>query len=347
MENHSAYYTFFDVNTEFRTNCPSVLEEYDKHFGYFKVTSRPDYIHVHNCITQRNKKYFVKSESKRYSASCTVEGCLHADNLLSLFNPVIHEVKDFFLLHGSSLCSMSGKHVIISAPSGFGKTTIAKELTKNGFLFLSDELAPLNLNTGLIHPYPRGMSVRMNGDKLISTIPADIIGKACNPAFAILLSLEKISDNNRYFEIALSRIDDNIISAFKQLKQTPTIELLHDRIFPVIRMLVQDDAELSYDIERLCKLFNVSIIYMQRGRTEPPDFNAEPRLEEVSQKDGIFELSNNLLNAHNSALIDESFSGSTPKMIFELAGLTQNVKYFTLTVGKLDKMAERIKKVAQ
>lgn len=302
-----------------------------------------DRIQLVNCsIKKINDLYSVKAKSKRYTLEYETKQPLNTDTYLSLFSPVLYEVKDYFLIHAGSLLSEQNKSLIISAPCGFGKTTNTRELCKKGFKLLSDELAPINLETGLIHPYPRGMGVLTEMTKKIEDIPRNTIGVKCYPSYIVFLTLEKKPEEQkeRFIEVALGRITDEIISAFKNIKGVKETYIVTDRLFPMIRIALEENAHVVTQIQEICQKNFVPILYTLKGKTRPPDFNANPKLTEISAKEGVFELSQHILNAHDSALLEEKFSGSRPKMIFELAGLIGKARFFTLTVGKLNQMTQ-------
>jgi len=347
MITSKTYYQFFDTSLCFTTNSEECEKNFQKVYGYFK--SQPNNPDINCSIEKFNSSYNIKAISKRYHLEYTINGQLHTDVYLSLFSPVLYEVKKYFLIHAGSLSTPDGRSLFISAPSGFGKTTTTRELCKQGFKLLSDELAPLDLEKGMIHPYPRGMGVLKGENKEIVEISKEIIGKTCPPAFVIFLSLEKdpISNEKRYMEIALGRIDDQIIKSFKELPDVKDITLIPGRMFPMLRLLLDEDAQIVAKIQEISQTHNTPIIYTLKGKTHPPDYNATPKLTEMSAKDGIFELSQNILNAHESALLEEVFKNSRPKMIFELAGLMNNVRFFTLTVGKLPEMINLIKNLCK
>jgi hypothetical protein len=340
-----SYYQFFDVNLSFLTNSKQYENTFQKVYGYFRIN--PVNAQIACSITKDSSLYHIKAISKRYKLDYKTDKPPETDTYLSLFSPVIYEVKGYFLIHAGSLSTHDNKSLIISAPCSFGKTTNTRELCKEGFKLLSDELAPLGLETGLIHPYPRGMGVLSKTKKDIVEIPKDIIGDISQPAFVVFLAPEKKlnKQNKRYLEIALGRITDNIINSFKKLDGVKNISTVNDRIFPILRLLLEEDAYITAGIEDICSKNGVPILYTQKGETCPPDYNAKPKLEEISPKEGVFELSQNILNATNSALLEEVFSGSRAKMIFELAGLMGNTRFFTLTIGKLEEMTNLIKKL--
>lgn len=66
---------------------------------------------------------------------------------------------DLFFIHAAAV-EFDGKAVIIAAPSGTGKSTTAWGLLHEGFRYLSDELAPVDLERMAVYPYPHALCLK-------------------------------------------------------------------------------------------------------------------------------------------------------------------------------------------
>ncbi|MFH0351486.1 MAG: hypothetical protein ACHBMF_06110 [Chromatiales bacterium] len=66
---------------------------------------------------------------------------------------------DLFFVH-AAVVERHGKAVILAAPSGTGKSTLTLALLHAGFRYLSDELAPLDLITLQVTPYPHALCLK-------------------------------------------------------------------------------------------------------------------------------------------------------------------------------------------
>lgn len=66
---------------------------------------------------------------------------------------------DLYFLHAAAL-ERDGKAHLLIAPSGVGKSTTAWALLHHGFGYLSDELAPIDLATGRVQPYPHALCLK-------------------------------------------------------------------------------------------------------------------------------------------------------------------------------------------
>ena len=65
----------------------------------------------------------------------------------------------FLLLHASSV-ERGGRVLIMTGASGSGKSTLSATLSQRGWRFLGDEFALIDPATGLVHPFPRPISLK-------------------------------------------------------------------------------------------------------------------------------------------------------------------------------------------
>jgi HprK-related kinase A len=65
----------------------------------------------------------------------------------------------FLLLHAASV-EKDGQAIILTGESGAGKSTLSALLGESGWRFMGDEFALLEPATGLLHPFPRPVSLK-------------------------------------------------------------------------------------------------------------------------------------------------------------------------------------------
>jgi HprK-related kinase A len=65
----------------------------------------------------------------------------------------------FLLLHAASV-ERDGRAMILTGESGAGKSTLSALLGESGWRFMGDEFALLEPETGLLHPFPRPVSLK-------------------------------------------------------------------------------------------------------------------------------------------------------------------------------------------
>jgi HprK-related kinase A len=67
--------------------------------------------------------------------------------------------KRFLLLHAASV-EREGRALILTGESGAGKSTLAALLGERGWRLMGDEFALLDCDSGLLHPFPRAISLK-------------------------------------------------------------------------------------------------------------------------------------------------------------------------------------------
>jgi hypothetical protein len=67
--------------------------------------------------------------------------------------------RELYFIHAAAL-SFAGQGFLIAAPSGSGKSTTAWALLHHGFDYLSDELAPVDLGSLRLQPYPHALCLK-------------------------------------------------------------------------------------------------------------------------------------------------------------------------------------------
>jgi hypothetical protein len=86
-----------------------------------------------------------------------------ADMLWTLDGDLVVEIQkrrpELYFLHAGVL-ELGQRAFVLAAPSGHGKSTTTWALLHHGFRFLSDELAPLDLQSLTVHPFPRALCVK-------------------------------------------------------------------------------------------------------------------------------------------------------------------------------------------
>jgi hypothetical protein len=81
----------------------------------------------------------------------------HLDKLLTL--TLQYQRPDLYFLHAAAI-ALDGRVVVLAAPAGTGKSTLTFALVHSGFSYLSDELAPVDIRTVTVHPYPHALCLK-------------------------------------------------------------------------------------------------------------------------------------------------------------------------------------------
>lgn len=82
----------------------------------------------------------------------------------------------FLLLH-ASVVERGGRALVMTGESGSGKSTLAAILSTRGWRLLADEFALVEPATGLVHPFPRPISLKNESIALLErTVPPERLG---------------------------------------------------------------------------------------------------------------------------------------------------------------------------
>jgi hypothetical protein len=81
--------------------------------------------------------------------------------------------KDLYFLHAAAL-EYKGDAFILTGPTGSGKSTMTWALLNNNCSYLSDELAPIDIQTMSVQPYPHALCLKAEPASPY-TLPADVI----------------------------------------------------------------------------------------------------------------------------------------------------------------------------
>lgn len=114
-----------------------------------------------------DKSPFVISEGDRpvHNTTDEEELLLYLEWLIN--GAVINRLGEFYQIH-AGVVGKNGKGLLLPGPSESGKTTLLIGLLKNGFRYLSDEVALIDPETLRVLPFPRNLHVPKVNAKFLS-----------------------------------------------------------------------------------------------------------------------------------------------------------------------------------
>lgn len=122
-------------------------------------------------VPQENKVYRVVQGSDSVSGSSDLQIALEVLDA-RLRAHIGLQAPDHIFVH-AGVVGYAGRAIVIPGLSFSGKTTLVTELVRAGATYYSDEYAVLD-DAGLVHPYPKSLSIRSNGyaqvDQAVETI---------------------------------------------------------------------------------------------------------------------------------------------------------------------------------
>ncbi|MBI1295546.1 hypothetical protein GC175_11380 [bacterium] len=270
-------------------------------------------------------------------------------------------VESHLLFHGGVLAVPSADQdaagVALVGPTGHGKTTLTLELGRRGWGFLSDEIAALEVSTGVLWPFPRALRPRAGTlDLLGLTAPTaegspwfdidQIIPGTLNVAvplrFLFLLESDLPAPTQTTLWLSLSHIEPHLLAALKKLDAVIRVEV--DSTERRLRIQGHDltQNEIYYRIEEICRAQHSRILDLSVQRAAPPTFQTPPQITAISPADATLALLPHLQSGRRSRLWYGPWQGSPLALFRTLATRLHGVTCFRLSVGPLTATANLI-----
>ncbi|HXV74958.1 MAG TPA: hypothetical protein VD788_01465 [Candidatus Polarisedimenticolaceae bacterium] len=289
-------------------------------------------------------------------------------------NAIFDRVSSHAVLHAGALVDGRGRALLISGPSGFGKTSLTLELLGRGLRFLSDDYAPLELASGRIQPYPRTIGLLPDG---AIRAPERFAEAAADPALPRLLGKALIDVGEVLGEQAIAgepapvgdvvvldasgpaRDDRRSIVQFgvwprgvadcaREIAGIPGVVVLgrHDRADITVWQVALDESKLP--TPRFSQLLERDFIaYSEVRPSVTPDFAAPPRLAPLTRREAALSLCREIQNRRPRGRLMQSYGGDTTALFLDVAERLAPARCHRLEVGALRPTADLIERLAR
>ena len=162
------------VVARIRSHLPAVVQGVGLHYGQHPVVAGDDFANFHVSVDRPAglRRWFGRQVVFVHDGQAPFTP-LPGDQGFPLLewglNWCMYTLCDQFLTMHSAVLEKGGRAVIMPAPSGSGKSTLCAGLAFRGWRLLSDELALLDLDTGLLVPNPRPISLKNRSIDVVRT----------------------------------------------------------------------------------------------------------------------------------------------------------------------------------
>lgn len=285
----------------------------------------------------------------------------------TVLNAINASVRSHILLHAGAVV-YDGQGIMLAAASRCGKTTLVLELVRRRFQFLSDHIAALGRADHLMYPYPRQLGVRSGTLALtgfdtvppgalawqdrvmvdIETFQPESMGAAAPVTHIVILhnpaadETKARGDLERTLTLQIDRLDDDFLTAVRQIKGVTDIHPTIADTFPMLTLQIDHRTSVLSRIEALCRQRQVVLLDVIKRIESRPTFTTPARLEPLPKHQAIMELIRQFKGGHHSALLHQDCGGSAARLYIELAEIAGKADCYQLSVGPLQSMANLV-----
>lgn len=283
---------------------------------------------------------------------------------LVLLGAIMDAVGGSLMFHGAAV-SHGGRGIILAGPAFAGKSTLVLALMERGCRFLSDDAAPVDRETGLLHPFPRAVGVRKGGETAAGldgsgegryelphrwlvdpeAMGASLPAAACRPALLFYLDPAGWSSGSPSGEVTYDVVtagDPGRLRA--ELRQAGALEV-HDeeaRPFPTLSATFPTEGGTVGGLIDLQRRHRDTILFLEQRRPPAPRPGGPPVIEEAPLSALLIPLVRDLLNRGDEGLLMSSHKGSVASLMVEAASLLAPVRCYRISRGSPGGVADTI-----
>ena len=272
-----------------------------------------------------------------------------------LYRTLVRALDGVYLLH-AAVVAAGGRAWLISGPSGSGKTSIGRALLHRGFGFLSDDLAPLAVDSGQIHPFPRRLGIDPStleehaeplgirlGDKQFvgaEELGIRVVHDVLPPGAIVLMNPYEGSDAGPV-RMTLG-LAGGAATLAGRLQAMPGIEVAR-RVGPdglEILELELTGSEAIAAAECEVDRVDAELLFHCRGYGTTKNYEITPSIAPISVQDAALGLLRETLNREPRSALMRRHAGKLTAALFELSGLLAGVPCYELRPGGIDATAD-------
>jgi HprK-related kinase A len=164
-----------------RSNLDSVAEGLQALYADYPVASHEDFCDYPVEVCSSGLRRFVRPQAIFRFEGMQPFKPLPGDQAVALLewglNWVFTNHAQHYLIIHAAVLERDGRGLIMAAPPGSGKSTLCAALALRGWRLLSDELAMISLDDGLLMPLPRPVSLKNQSIDIVRRLPGNpVIG---------------------------------------------------------------------------------------------------------------------------------------------------------------------------
>lgn len=156
-----------------KSDCSALVRDLYVAYADFEISRCVDFADFYiNIELERGFRYFIKRLARFFFDGRPSFVPLPADQAFTMFEwglnwCIAAHAHQYLIIH-AAVIERRGKGVILPAPPGSGKSTLCAALVNSGWRLLSDELALLDMRSGLIFGMARPVNLKNKSIEVVS-----------------------------------------------------------------------------------------------------------------------------------------------------------------------------------
>lgn len=340
-------YRILDVRVSLQTDDQLLFRQFDTNYRLFRenvAVSPPSiasHLRVRACLNVASPR-LVFNESE-YSLEGHPEPCRLA--LLLILQEIYRRVQGFILIH-ASVAVRDNKALVLSGRAGIGKTTLLMNLLKEGFTCFSDDICPLEKDSGLVFPFPRAAWI----EKARQVGPARV--KRLKDPICVIQDATQLSPCPAGCVVCLdSPRREEEVTLHVQLRTLPADPLIEELSLPgvslslpggsppVLCVRFKSDSKANSQIRSILDRHGPQIWAAVRVHEEGLDFETKPEACRISPSQAAMWIVREL---KQDFLLPDSHL-SPGRLLFQISSLLQGADIFRVTTGIQVDLVELVK----
>jgi hypothetical protein len=352
----TANYRFLDVDLLLCADRAAVVDECDRYFGRFRAADTSAAVTVSVAVTTDPDRGYAE-ERLPDGSTRPIPWPIPPEWYLSLTDVALTASR-LPSFHAGSV-SLGNAGAVLCASSGTGKTSLTLGLAATGCAFLSDELAPIDPETGIVNAYPRAVGLREGTARLFGlevpretaggppgsfrrfVDPGSLPGVTLAPSARLALVVFLVpprgagEEGFRFLELGFSRLPDGLEAALAGIAGVAGVTRLSGRHYMTLRLKVVGETRVSGAVEAMTARLGAPVAVARWGDFGEPRYDDPPACRDLPASEALVAWRRHLLNP--GALSGGKGDGM---VLFKLASLARGVRFVELTVGSMDQMVD-------